>query len=137
MTFDPTQFTPTQWSTSIDKALFAKQFVRFVQSDFAEKHFTKKFYQRLSSTFGHIAHYNRGGFWDTFFTTTAYKVRFLEMAVQYPCYGDPAWTFSDVERAVQAWLKAEGTLERYQQQLADEIEAAELALLARLQQKYR
>ena len=136
MTFDPSQFTPTQWSTAQDKAAFANRFVRFVQSDFAEKHFTKKCYQRLSNTFSHIAHYNRGGFWETFFTTTADKVRFLKMTVQYPCYGDPSWTFSDVERAVQAWIKAEGTLEQYQQRLADEIEAGERALLARLQQKY-
>ena len=136
MTFDPTQFTPTQWSTAEDKAVFAKQFVRFVISDFAAKHFTEKFYQRLSNTFSHIAHYNRGGFWETFFTTTADKVQFLKMSVQYPCHGDPAWTYSDVERALQTWLKAEGTLEQYQQRLADEIEATELALLARLQAKY-
>src|SRR5271169_2445 len=136
MTFDPTQFTPTKWETANDKAAFANRFVRFVQSDFAAKHFTEKFYRRLSNTFGHIAHFNRGGFWDTFFTSTADKVRFLKLTVQYPCYGDPAWTFSDVEQAVQAWLKAEGTLEQYQQQLADEIEAGERALLARLQAKY-
>ena len=83
-----------------------------------------------------IAHYNRGGFWDTFFTSTADKVRFLRITVQYPCYGDPAWTFSDVEQAVQAWLKAEGTLEQYQQRLADETEDGERAVLARLQKKY-
>jgi hypothetical protein len=129
-------FTPTKWSTAQDKAAFAKQFVRFVQSDFAAKHFTEKFYRRLSNTFGFIAHYNRGGFWAEFFTTTADKVRFLEMALQYPCYGDPAWTFSDVERALQAWLKTDGTLERCRQRLAEETEAAERTQLARLQQKY-
>jgi hypothetical protein len=95
------QFTPTQWDTAQDKATFAKQFIRFVQSDFAAKHFTDKFYRRLSNTFSHIAHYNRGGFWDMFFTTTADKVRFLEQTLQHFCYGDPAWTYSDVERALQ------------------------------------
>ncbi len=74
MTFDPSQFTPTKWQTVEDKAAFANRFVRFVQSDFALKHFTEKFYRRLSNTFGHIAHYNRGGFSETFFTTTADKV---------------------------------------------------------------
>ena len=136
MTFDSSQFTPTKWSTAQDKAAFANRFIRLVQSDFAAKHFTEKFYQRLTNTFSHIAHYNRGGFWDTFFTSTADKVRFLKMTVQYPCHGDPAWTYSDVEQAVRAWLKAVGTLEQYQQRLADEIEAGERALLARLQQKY-
>jgi len=130
------QFTPTQWDTAQDKATFAKHFVRFVQSDFAAKQFTDRFYRRLSNTFGHIAHYNRGGFWDTFFTTTADKVRFLEQTIQHPCCGDPAWTYSDVERALQAWLHDDGTLERYRQRLAEETETADRAELARLQQKY-
>jgi hypothetical protein len=136
MTFAPSQFTPTQWNTSEDKATFAKQFMRFIQSDFAAEHFTEKFYRRLSNTFGHIANYNRGGFWDTFFTTTADKVRFLEQTLLHPCYGDSAWTFSDVERALQAWLRADGTLERYRQRLAEETEAAERVQLAHLQAKY-
>jgi hypothetical protein len=136
MTFTSSNFTPTQWSTAQDKAAFAKQFVRFVQSDFATKYFTDRFYRRLSNTFGHIAHYNRGGFWSEFFTSTADKVRFLEQTLQWPCYGDPAWTYSDVERALQAWLRSDGTLERYRQLLAQETEATERAVLARLQQKY-
>ena len=136
MTFSADQFTATKWETASDKAAFANRFVRFVQSDFALKHFTEKFYLRLANTFGHIAHFNRGGFWDTFFTTTAEKFRFLEMTVQYPCYGDPAWTYGDVERAVREWLRADGTLARYRQQLAEETEAGERAQLARLQAKY-
>lgn len=136
MIFCALQFTPTQWDTAQDKATFAKRFVRFIQSDFAAKHFSDKFYRRLSNTFGHIAHYNRGGFWDTFFTTTADKVRFLEQTLQHSCYGDPVWTYSDVERALQTWLQADGTLERYRQRLAEETEAGERAEFARLQRKY-
>ena len=137
MTFDASQFTPTQWNTAQDKAMFAKQFVRFVQSDFAAGHFTEKFYRRLANTFGHIAHYDRGGFWGTFFTTIADKVQFLEMTIQYPCYGDPAWTYSDVERVLREWLRADGTLERCRERLAQETEAGERAQLARLQAKFR
>ena len=107
-----------------------------MQSDFAAKHFTDRFYRRLSNTFGHIAHYNRGGFWAEFFTTTADKVRFLEQTLLHPCYGDPAWTYSDVERALQEWLRACGLLDRYRQKLAEETEAAERSELARLQEKY-
>jgi hypothetical protein len=105
MNFQASQFTPTQWSTAKDKAWFANQFVRFVRSDFAARHFTDRFYRRLSNTFGHIAHYDRAGFWGEFFTTNADKVRFVEQTLQWPCYGDPAWTYSDVERAIQAWLR--------------------------------
>jgi hypothetical protein len=136
MTIASSHFTPTQWDTAQEKAAFAKHFMQFVRSDFTAKHFTDKFYRRLSNTFGHIAHYNRGGFWETFFTTTADKVRFLEQTLQHPCYGDPAWTYSDVERSLQAWLRAEGTLDQYRQRLTEETEAAERTELARLQRKY-
>jgi len=136
MTFQTSQFTPTQWDTAQDKVRFAKQFVRFIQSNFAAGHFTDRFYRRLCSTFGNIAHYNRQGFWDEFFTTTADKVRFLEQTLQHPCYGDPAWTYSDVERALQAWLQADGTLARYRRTLAEETESTERAALAKLQKKY-
>jgi len=136
MTFDPSQFTPTKWETAKDKAAFANRFVRFVQSDVSAKHFTEKSYRRLSNTFGHIAHYNRGGFFETFFTTTADKVRFLEMTLRWSWGGDPAWTYSDVERALQEWLQASGLLEKYRQSLAEETEAWERGQLARLQAKY-
>ncbi len=136
MTFQPSQFTPTKWDTVLDKLSFARQFVRFVQSDFAEQHFTDRFYRRLSNTFGHIAHYDRGGFWAEFFTTTADKLRFLEQTIQHPCYGDPAWTYSDVERVLQQWLQASGVLDHYQRKLAEEIEAAERTEFERLQHKY-
>jgi hypothetical protein len=136
MTFQASQFTATQWDTIQDKAAFANQFVQFVQSDFAVKHFTERFYRRLSNTFGHIAHYNRGGFWAEFFTTTDDKVRFLEQCLQYPCYGDPAWTYSDVEKALQGWLRTCGLLDRYRQEVAEGTEAAERVELARLQEKY-
>lgn len=136
MTFKSSQFTPTKWDTAQDKAAFAKQFVRFVESDFGAQHFTEMFYRRLSNTFGHIAHYDRGGFWAEFFTTTADKVRFLEQTLEWPCYGDPAWTYCDVERAVQEWLRAEAVLDQYRQRLAEETEAAERVELARLRRKY-
>jgi rubrerythrin len=107
MTFQASQFTPTKWDTAQDKTWFAKQFVRFVQSDFAVKHFTDRFYRRLSNTFGHIAHYNRGGFWEEFFARTADKVRFLEQTLQYPCYGE-RYEFRDMYPDFIQKAEAEG-----------------------------
>ena len=136
MTFTTDQFMPTNFSTAEDKAWFAKAFVLFVESGFEQRHFTDKFYRRLSNTFGNIAHFNRLGFWETFFTTTADKVRFLEIVLSYPCYGDPAWTYSDIERALQSWLAGDGTLAKYRDRLAEEIEAGERAELERLRTKF-
>lgn len=37
--------------------------LHFIDSGFKQTLFTKKLYPELSNTFGHIAHYNQGGFW--------------------------------------------------------------------------
>lgn len=135
--FTADRFTPTKWDSADTKAAFARQFIKFVQADFAKNKFPKTFYQRLSMTFGHIAHYNQGGFFETFFTTTGGKVRFLRMTLAHPCYGDASWTYSDVERALQTWLRENDILSQYEQRLAEEIEAEERAALARLRGKYQ
>ena len=51
-------------------------------------------------------------------------------------FGDPGFTYSDVERALQSWLHQNGVLGRYERRLASEQEAAAWAELARLQAKY-
>lgn len=134
--FSAEQFSPTQWASAKDKVHFARQFVKFVESDFDKRNFPKTFYVQLSMTFGHIAYFNHQGFFDTFFTSTEDKVLFLQMSLSYRCYGDPAFTYSDVERALQAWLREKGTLAKVQQRLAEETETQERALLTRLKTKY-
>ena len=134
--FTADQFTPTRWETAEEKVRFARRFIRFVESDFAERQFPHTFYRRLALTFGHIAHFNRHGFYEEFFTATEGKVRFLRMTLAHPCWGDPAFTYSDVERALESWLHQNGVLGGYERRLAAEQEAAERAELARLQAKY-
>jgi hypothetical protein len=118
--FTPDKFTPTKWEGADKKAKFARQFIKFVQSDFANSHFSNTFYLRLALCFGHIVHFNRHGFFETFFTTTDGKVRFLRMTLAHPCWSDPAFTYSDVERALQIWLREGAVLSKYEQRLVDE-----------------
>jgi hypothetical protein len=103
--FSPQQFTPTEFSTAEDKAKFANHFVRFVESGFKESLFPKWFYTRLSMTFGHIAHYNRNGFYETWFANTDKQMEFLQHTMRYPCYGQPEYTYCDVEEALIYWLE--------------------------------
>jgi hypothetical protein len=103
--FRPEYFTPTEWSTREDKAKFAIQFVKFVGGGYKFSNFPKWFYTRLSLTFGHIAHYNQAGFYETFFTTDEGKQRFWEITMNFPCYGNPAVSYSDVEKLLQEWFK--------------------------------
>ncbi len=58
--FLPSDFIATKFSTSADKAAFGNAFLHFIESDWKETLFTKVFYNQLSNTFGHIAHYVEG-----------------------------------------------------------------------------
>jgi len=134
--FTEQEFTATKFSSAVDKAWFANALCRFIDSEFRSTFFTELLYGRLSNCFGHIAHCDRRGFFHVFFEDLSGKVRFLEQALNHPCLGDPAWTYCDVERAVQARLRACDVLALYRARRAAEITSAERALLARLRAKY-
>jgi hypothetical protein len=74
-------------------------------------HVGNALYQRLRNTFGHIAHTNQDGYYSVFFERDADKVVFLDQTLRWPCYGDPTYTFCDVERAVQRRLWAANVIE--------------------------
>jgi hypothetical protein len=134
--FTPDQFVATEWSTAEEKSKFGNTFLHFVQSEWKPALFTKKFYQRLSITFGHIAHTNIHGFYNTWFERDVDRLAFLRNAVRYPCYGDPAFTFCDVERAIQSELRKLDLIVVYEKRVALATRKRELDELARLQKKY-
>jgi hypothetical protein len=125
--FTADKFTPTTWQPAKKKARFAKTFIRFVQADFPSRQLTKAFYHRLALTFGYSAHFDRFDFYGDFFTTTEGTVDFLRQTLQWPCDGDPSFTYSDVERAIQSWLLQNGVLAQHEQRLAEETQAVEKA----------
>ena len=117
--FTADKFTATQWEDAEQKAEFGRQFIRFVESDFALKEFPNQFYRRLSQTFGHIAHYGFHGFYEEFFENTGNKLRFLKQVVDHPCYGDPTHSYCDVERALQIWLRDNAVVAKYEERLSE------------------
>jgi hypothetical protein len=134
--FQPDAFTATKWDTAEVKAKFANDLCRFMAADFKDSLFTKALYQRLSMCFGHIAHYNREGFFGEFFRDLRGKVDFLEQTLAWRCFGDPEYTYSDVEAAVNARLRSCNLLAAYRALRAAEVENTEREMLRRLQQKY-
>lgn len=125
--FTASQFVGTQFDTSEDKAKFANQFLRFVSAGFRRTLFPQWFYRRLSMTFGHIAHYNQAGFYENFFTTPKGKVEFIAICLNGGGYGDPAYTYSDVEKELKKWLLRNAVWEKLQEKYeaaVDEIESA-------------
>ena len=105
--FRAEQFTPTKFSTAEDKAKFANQFIKFVESKFSLEQFPEWFYNRLSMTFGYIAHNDRMGFYNTFFTTVMDRIDFIKHTIHADCFGQPEFTYSDVEKALIKWIKDE------------------------------
>lgn len=134
--FKPEEFRDTKYDDAATKAAFANQFAAFVEKGFPNHLFTRTFYERLMSMFGHIAHYNQGGFWDHWFDTLADRKRFVEVCLLWTPCGDPQHCYSDVEGALQRWMRRERVLETLTEQLNASVEAAERAQLAMLRLKY-
>lgn len=131
------QFMATKFDRPEDKTKYCEALIRFIEKDFPREGFTNRLYEGLHVyLFGHIAHFNKHGFYAEWFSSTRNKVAWFENALQYCPLGDPAYTWSDVERVLRRYFKQQRYLETYQARLAKEIEAAERAMLARLKEKY-
>lgn len=135
--FAPSEFVPTEWSTAIEKANFGNALLHFLGARCPRELFTKKFYTRLSMTFGNIAHYNIEGFYDTWFTRERHQLAFVQKLLRWPCHGDPKFTFSDVEYAVQRVMRQRNDLARFELGAIEELRSAEMKDLERLEAKYR
>ena len=129
-------FTPTKWHSAEDKARFGNQLLAFIAADFLKAKWTNAFYGELCQHFGFIANYGQHGFWQEYFADLPSKLRFLRDLTQHPCYGDPAYTFSDLERVVIGRLRAAKLVERLREAVARDTEAIERALLRKLLAKY-
>ena len=101
----PSEFIPTKHSKVEDKEKFAEQFKKFVLGGFKKEDFTKWFYVQLSYVFGNIAHYDQAGFYNYHFSRPADTFAFVMQCIQHPCYGSPNFTYSDVEKHLQVWLR--------------------------------
>ena len=105
MIFNKDQFVPTKWNTAEDKAKFANHLLRFIESGYNENLFYKWFYRRLSMCFMHISHFDKHSFYATWFSDEKRQRAFIKNILKFPCYGDPTWTYSDVEKAIQRYLR--------------------------------
>jgi hypothetical protein len=55
----------------------------------------------------------------------------------WPCWGDPEYTFCDVERAIQQEIRKRNYLARYELRAAEAVRSGEMETLKRLEAKYR
>jgi hypothetical protein len=115
--------------TAKDKAKWANNFVRFVQSGCSEQYYDKQMYEHLHLHMGFIAHYNQQGFWDARFATLDRQLETLEALLYgYGRHGDPRHTWSDVSQALAQWLRDAGVLEQLAARRDQEHRDRELSL---------
>jgi hypothetical protein len=104
--FNASQFGATNFTTAEAKAGAANALASFVECGFEERRFTKAVYNALYlHLFGHIAHYNRNGFYGEWFSTVEDRIRWCQRVLDWVPYGEPEHTWVDVERAFKKWLK--------------------------------
>ena len=136
--FQAEQFTPTKCDTAQDKALWANRMASWVRRGFPPEGWTKGLYTLLRShLYGHIAHYNKEGFYAEWFADIHRQLAWLTFAREggwLGYVGDPRATWSDVEEALSAWIREQGLVETYQQLCAADIQARERARLNALQE---
>lgn len=106
--FQSCNFISTKWNTAEDKARMANKITKFILNGFQRSTFTKEMYQRMSCMFGHVAEYDIHGFYTTWFADDTACLRWTENVVRGGVLGfvvgDTAWTWSDVEKAIQKWM---------------------------------
>lgn len=125
-------FTATEFDSAAGKAAFLRRLAAWIINGMQQEEFVrtdKPLYYHLSMHFGHIAHYNRWGFYDTWFTNDNVKYHFLQRHAQKEIYGDPAYTWSDVERRFKAWILTSGILELWQAKAAAYLERANIQMV--------
>lgn len=138
---DGSRFTQTPWATPKDKLLAITQLIKFIESGCGATKFTKRAYDMLYlHCFGHIAHYNRSGFYYTWFSTPEQRAEWVVYVRRGGAFGlhDERRTdlWGDVERALLAWLDESGFGDYLIQAGSDNTERRERELLAKLQDKY-
>jgi len=136
---EPLTFTPTAFDTADDKMRFYRHFIKFVERGFPETLFHKWFYNRLSMCFGHIAHYNQGGFYETWFSDNRKQYDFLFHALTWFSNGKPEYMYCDVEIALKQWIESPAGLKvmvGLRSTIETDTEKRERAELARLKAKY-
>lgn len=107
-TFNTRQFVDTPYYSAIDKAKFANDLKAFVLSGYSMTRFTKSVYKHLSNCYGHIAEFDRYGFYSVWFLSPATQADWVDQVLAHArgSYGDPSCSFSDVEVAFAGWLEA-------------------------------
>jgi len=124
----------TQFMTAKEKELTLKQWRTFIQNGMQFKHFTKRIYRHLTLHCEFIAHFDRWGFYQTYFEDPENTMRFLK---QFDPEGDHKsvelgstfwWSDSEYRDLNVAMSQVVGEyLEELMKQLQEQVKERDLA----------
>jgi len=94
------RFRDARFMTADEKRKVLVHWERFIRLGFKFEHFTKALYQHLTLHCSFIAHYNRRGFYETYFTDPEQTIRFFQQFDrEHGCvsveYGMDYWLHGD------------------------------------------
>ena len=135
-------FKDAEFMSAREKELVLAQWKRFVERGFNFEHFTDRLYKFLTLHASFIAHFNRSGFYSTYFEDPEATIRFLN---QFDCehgfasveYGSTWWLegeYADINRAMcEVVEKVKG---RLYEELGKKAKGRDLALASQLLAKH-
>ena len=133
------EFRDVEFMSGKEKGLVLKQWVRFVESGFERKHFTDRLYKHLINHCSFIAHYNRDGFYQTYFGEKSNTAKFIDQFTSGISaeYGMDYWLggdYNDINPTMCGVMQkyAPGLLET----LDRDIEKEDLSIARRLLEKH-
>jgi hypothetical protein len=135
-------FKDSEFMTVRDKELVSAQWRRFVERGFNFEHFTDRLYKHLTRHCSFIAHFNRSGFYSTYFENPEATIRFLRqfdgdhglISVEY---GSSWWLNGDYEDINRAMCEVvEANKNRLYEELERKVKARDLAIAGNLLAKH-
>ena len=131
-------FRDSQFMTGREKELVLAQWKRFIERGFSFEHFTDRLYKFLTLHASFIAHFNRNGFYSTYFENPEATIRFLnqfdgDFGYRSAEYGGTWWLegeYADINRALcEVVERVKG---RLYAELAQKIRGRDLAIASQL-----
>ncbi len=121
-------FKDSEFMTAREKELVLAQWRRFIERGFNFEHFSDRIYKHLTLHASFIAHFDRRGFFATYFEDPEATIRFLRQF-------DVDYGFVSAEYGSSWWI--EGEYEDINRAMCEVVEASKRRLYAELEQKVR
>lgn len=94
------EFTDSQFMSAREKMNVIRDWERFLKKGFKPQHFTRALYLHLTLRCSFIAHFDKSGFYNTYFENPEDTIRFLHQF-------DADFAFKSVEYGGVWWMKGE------------------------------